>query len=233
MPTRPRIGVTARSPLALAVYSRCIELAGGQVMVLDPWMPRQELRRSWDALEGILLPGGAGIAWLWRRRQVIPLHRRDGGWFGVASADVQLARWALVEDRPILGVCRGAQMMALAAAGRLDRDVPHHQLRGVYPAHQIRVAHGSRLYEVLGSDCLPVNSRHRKAVRSLPADSGLAVAAWSAEDGVVEGIEGQGRGFALGVQFHPENLVDFHEPSRRLFLRFVEACRRHGRRRIG
>lgn len=116
-------------------------------------------------------------------------------------------------------------MMTLAVQGRLDRDVPGHQLRDVYPAHQIRTAPGSRLRELLGAEQVPVNSRHHRAASVLPTGCGLVVTAWSAEDGVVEGIESANGHFAVGVQFHPEDLVEFHEPSRRLFRSFVAACR--------
>jgi putative glutamine amidotransferase len=225
--TAPRIGLTARSPRALAPYRRGIELGGGQPVVLDPWTPRPELHRLYESLDGILLPGGAGIAWIWRRH-----HRRTGvasprpaGWSELESADVHLARWAVADDRPILGICRGIQMLALAVEGHLDREVPGHRLKGVYPAHQMELARGSRLREVLGASSMPVNSRHYRAVRSIPAISGFRATAWAAQDGVVEGIECTARTFAVGVQFHPEGLLDFDEPSRRLFREFVAACR--------
>jgi len=228
--TTPRIGLTARSPHALTPYRRGIESTGGQPVVLDPWLPRAELRRLYESLDGVLLPGGAGIAWVWHhhRRQNGASPHRESGWSDLDSADVQLARWALADSRPILGICRGIQMMALAVDGHLNRSVSGHQLNGAYPAHEIEIAPGSRLQDVLGCSRIPVNSRHYRAVRRLPPGSGLAVTAWSAKDGVVEGIEADGRTFALGVQFHPESLIDFDEPSRRLFLWFVAACRRNG-----
>jgi putative glutamine amidotransferase len=212
----------------LTPYRRGIESTGGQTVVLDPWLPRAELRRLYESLDGVLLPGGAGIVWVWHHRQNGTSPHRASGWSDLDSADVQLARWALADNRPILGICRGIQMMALAVDGHLNRSVPGHQLNGVYPAHDIEIAPGSRLRDVLGSSRMPVNIRHYRAVRMLPPGSGLAVTAWSTEDGVVEGIETDGRAFALGVQFHPESLIDFDEPSRRLFLCFVAACRRNG-----
>ncbi len=226
---RPRVGMTARSPRALAPCQRSVEMAGGQSVILDPRLPRPELRRLYDSLDGLLLPGGAGIAWFWRRhRRSGAAPHRDPGWSELDCSDVHLARWALAEGKPVLGLCRGSQMMALAAGGGLDRDVAGHQLGELYPAHQIRVAAGSRLREALGADLVAVNSRHSRAVRTLPAGCGLHFSAWSEQDGVVEGLEGDDGTFAVGVQFHPENLVEFDEASQGLFRSFVEACRRGG-----
>ncbi len=221
--------MTARSPRALAPCPRSVEMAGGQPLVLDPRLPRPELHELYDSLDGVLLPGGAGIAWFWRhhRRNGAALHR-EGGWSELDSCDVHLARWALGEGKPVLGLCRGIQMMALAVGGKLDRDVPGHQLGEIYPAHQLRVAAGSRLREALGADVVAVNSRHSRAVRTLPSGCGLHSSAWSERDGVVEGLEGDDGAFAVGVQFHPEDLVEFDEASQGLFRGFVAACRRGG-----
>ena len=226
----PRIGLTARSPRALVAYRRSLEVSRGQPVILAPWTPRPTLRQLYDTLDGVLLPGGAGIAWLWRQH-----HRSSGtpsrpreSWSELESADLQLARWALADRRPILGICRGIQMMALAVDGRLDRAVPGHRLEDAYPAHEIDVAPDSRLREILGARRMPVNSRHYRAVLSLPPESGLLPTAWAVGDGVVEGLEARDGVFAVGVQFHPENLVDVDAASRRLFERFVAACQRGG-----
>ena len=119
-------------------------------------------------------------------------------------------------------------MMALAVRGELARDIPHHELPD-FPAHDVRVEPGSRLRDLLGETRLAVNSRHKRAIAHLPAASQLRQTAWSVGDGVVEGIEGVGSSFAVGVQFHPEDLVDIHTPSRNLFAAFVAAC---GERRV-
>jgi putative glutamine amidotransferase len=223
---KPRIGLTERSPKALRSIRHALEQAGGEPVVFGLLAPREELRRALDAVQGIVLPGGAGMDWIWRR------ERRPGGkvalgrfgWRDFQETDVLLARWSLEAGLPVLGLCRGAQMMALAVRGELARDVPHHELPD-FPAHDVRVEAGSRLRDLLGGSRVAVNSRHKRAVAHLPASSRLRESAWSVGDGVVEGIEGVGSTFAVGVQFHPEDLVDIHAPSRSLFAAFVAACR--------
>ncbi len=223
---KPRIGLTERSPKALRPIRHALEQAGGEPVIFGLLTPRNELRQALDSVQGIVLPGGAGMDWIWRR------ERRPGGKvatgrFGfrdLQETDVLLARWSLETGLPVLGLCRGAQMMALAVNGELARNIPHHELPD-FPAHDVRVAPGSRLRDLLGETRLAVNSRHKRAVAHLPARSSLRQSAWSVGDGVVEGIEGTGSSFAVGVQFHPEDLVDIHAPSRSLFAAFVAACR--------
>jgi len=224
--TKPRIGLTERSPRALRPILHALEQAGGDPVVFGLLSPREDLRRSLETVRGVVLPGGAGMDWIWRR------ERRPGGrvasgelgWRDFQGTDILLARWSLEAGIPVLGLCRGAQMMALADDGELARDVPHHELPD-FPAHDVMVEPGSRLRDCLGRSVLAVNSRHKRAVSSLPDTSRLRQTAWAVGDGVVEGIEGVGSAFAVGVQFHPEDLVDIDVPSRSLFATFVAACR--------
>lgn len=227
---KPRIGLTERSPKALRPIRHALEQAGGEPVIFSLLTPREDLRRALETVQGIVLPGGAGMDWIWRR------ERRPGGKVALGKfgfrdfqeTDVLLARWSLETGVPVLGLCRGVQMMALAVRGELARDIPHHELPD-FPAHDVRVEPGSRLRDLLGETRLAVNSRHKRAIAHLPAASQLRQTAWSVGDGVVEGIEGVGSSFAVGVQFHPEDLVDIHTPSRNLFAAFVAAC---GERRV-
>jgi putative glutamine amidotransferase len=229
MTGKPRVGLTERSPRALRPTLHALEQAGAEPVVFPLLSPRDELRRALDGVHGVVLPGGAGMDWIWRR------ERRPGGrvvpgafgWREFQETDILLARWCLEDGRPILGLCRGAQMMALAAGGELDRDVPFHD-HPHFPAHDVEVDASSRLHDALGRKHLAVNSRHKRAVARLPVGSALRLSAWAAGDGVVEGLESGDSGFAVGVQFHPEDLVDVHTPSRRLFAAFVAACRERG-----
>jgi putative glutamine amidotransferase len=143
------------------------------------------------------------------------------------QAELALARWALADGLPVLGVCRGIQTLNVAAGGTLYQDLES-QYPGAlfhacsppdYPrthrAHTIAVEPGSRLAGILGAREVSVNSRHHQAVKDLAP--GFAETA-RAPDGVIEGIEagharpGRGisardRGFAVGVQWHPESLA--------------------------
>ncbi len=144
-------------------------------------------------------------------------------------------------DFPLLAICRGAQVLNVAAGGTLVQDIPTavstdlpHSLREPRDtiAHEIRIASDSRLHEALGPAVDPscacrVNSRHHQSVGRLGQH---LVASATAPDGVIEGIEAPGASFCVGVQWHPENFWRTGE-FKPLFDAFVAAAReRHASR---
>jgi putative glutamine amidotransferase len=142
------------------------------------------------------------------------------------TAELALARWALAEGKPVLGICRGQQCLNVAAGGTLFQDIPSEVVGAldhrVEPrdarAHELAVEPDSRLADLLGATRTAVNSLHHQAVREVAP--GFVAVAW-APDGVIEGLERPDHPFAVSVQFHPEELVPGHEPSERLVQRFV------------
>ena len=151
--------------------------------------------------------------------------------------EIALARAALERGLPVFGICRGIQLLCVAAGGTLHQDIQadlpdaldHRYQDGrprAYPAHQVCVQADSRLGRILESapgELLPVNSMHHQAVDTPPP--GFAVVA-HASDGVIEAIEldGDTAQFALGVQWHPEELVPDYTRMTSLFAAFVQAC---------
>jgi putative glutamine amidotransferase len=191
----------------------------------------QLLRALYDRLDGLLLPGGADLDPVWYGE----VARPECGVEGVDPlrdrVELALTRWALADERPVLGICRGQQTLNVAAGGTLYQDVGHqvsgawrHQYLGERSelVHPIAVAPDSRLARVFGATEFRVNSIHHQAVARLAP--GLRDVA-HAPDGVIEGLEHAAHPFALAVQFHPEELTPDHEPSSRLFAAFVAACR--------
>lgn len=182
-------------------------------------------------LDGLLLAGGVDVAPAEYGEFPHPnLGRVDAL---RDTTELTLARWALAADLPILGICRGIQMLNVAAGGSLYQDVPA-QLpnagRHAYkpsespwevPTHHVRVAETSRLAHELGAHSMMVNSFHHQAVKQ-PA-TGLIPVAW-ADDGVVEGLEGPHQRFVIGVQWHPEGMFLTDPIARRLFAAFVAAA---------
>jgi len=204
-----------------------------------PWMvpllenDPETLRGIYDHLDGIFIAGGVDVD---------PTSYDAGrhelcGRTDLARDYVELmfARWALEDGKPVMGVCRGQQVINVAAGGTLVQDcgelfpgaLKHDYFPGAgwardYLAHDVRIAPGSRLHTAFGVEQAMVNSMHHQSVDRL--GEGLVATAW-ATDGMVEALEGTREGqFLVGVQWHPEMLIDTHEGTRKLFEAFIEAA---------
>lgn len=216
-------------------YSAALAAAGAIPVAIPLELPVHLLHALLDRLDGLCLAGGDdvdparyGEAPHPALGQVDPL--RD-------ETEIVLARRALATGRPILAICRGIQLLNVAAGGSLYQDIPAQlpaasrhafklaEVGWAYQAHRVRLAAGSRLAAILGSDELWTNSFHHQSVKQ-PGD-GLLPVAW-AEDGVIEGIEAADHRFAIGVQWHPEGAFRSDPFSQRLFAAFVEASRPEG-----
>jgi gamma-glutamyl-gamma-aminobutyrate hydrolase PuuD len=251
---KPRIGITSGlgSPAwreggaTWRPYAEAIERAGGVPVHLDARTLGRE-RAVLSELHGMLFPGGKDIdlhrypnppalngddaETVMRRHRMRPEPDRD-------AYELPLLREAIQRDMPLLGICRGCQVLNVALGGRLILDIGIElspaQSHASQPApdgpdsshHPLLIDPESFLAGVLPPDRFDrCNSRHHQAVRvddALP----VRIAAVSPEDGVVEAIEVPGRRWAVGVQWHPEHPADhevreLYEP---LFRAFVIAC---------
>ena len=227
---RPVIGITTYvEPASWAVwhdteavllpytYVRMVTAAGGQPVLLPPDGLDGDVLR---VLDGLVLSGGADIDPALYGQAPGPLTEtrpaRDAGEAAVLAA-------ALDRDLPVLGVCRGMQLLAAAAGGRLEQHLPdvlghekHRPAPGVYGTHEVRFAAGSRIAGLMGDDT-EVNSYHHQGV----ADPGSLTATGWSDDVVIEALEDPRRRFLLGVQWHPEYARDV-----RLFAALVAAADR-------
>jgi putative glutamine amidotransferase len=210
-------------------YVRAVERAGGIPLLIPPLADEASLEAVCARLDGLLLSGGADIAPACYGEEPIPECQvpepeRD-------ALELVLARWSLEHGLPTLGICRGMQLLNVASGGTLYQDIatqqpeaqPHEcsALPRDTRAHTIRVRSDARLAAILGTTEHPVNSLHHQAVREL--GRGVQVVA-QAPDGIAEGMEFPEHPFAVAVQFHPEELEQTDEVSRRLFAAFVRAC---------
>ncbi|HYE00089.1 MAG TPA: gamma-glutamyl-gamma-aminobutyrate hydrolase family protein [Alphaproteobacteria bacterium] len=207
-------------------YADAVAAAGGLPVALphEPELAAEMLAR----LDGLVVTGGAfdldpalyGAAQ--RHPSVTTKDRRTAG-------ELALVRGALARDMPVLGICGGMQLLAVAAGGTLIQHIPdavpgalaHEQPNPRHEAgHAVRIVPGTRLHRIAGTEELAVNSAHHQAVAAPGPD---AVVSARAPDGVAEAVELPGRRFALGVQWHPE----FHisPADARLFTALTEACR--------
>ena len=237
----PLIGITTDSPASPDradldwLHSRIVQAVatgGGLPVVIPPGLAGAALRglgRA-DRLDGVVLPGGGDVD---PARYGAPPHPAAGGLDPARDeAELALAGWAVADGRPLLGICRGTQVLNVALGGTLYGDVGDHPgaARHAFSpglpmdllAHSVAVVGGTRLAWVLGASEVPVNSLHHQACRSLAP--GLLAAAWS-PDGLVEAVEAPGHPFAVAVQWHPECLAP-GLPMQHLFAALVEAAGR-------
>jgi putative glutamine amidotransferase len=230
----PRIGLTTyrevaawgvwQSPADLlpVSYAAGIAAAGGVPMLLPPGAAedRAVVEAVLDGVGGLLLTGGADIDpasyGAERHPSTGPARADRDAW------ELALARAAELRGMPVLGVCRGMQILAVSHGSSLVQHLPdvvgddsHCPTVGAHGRHDVKVAAGSRLAGIVG-DRIQVATYHHQSVAA--PTPGLEVTAW-ADDGTVEALERPGDGFTLGVQWHPE-VVGGEE----LFRAFVEAC---------
>lgn len=211
-------------------YPRAIELAGGAPILIPLQLGEETLRAIFARLDGLLLAGGIDVHPSEYAEQVEPYCgeidvTRD-------AIELRLVHWATEKGTPILGICRGIQGLNVAAGGTLYQDIPaqvenslRHDYRKGEPynlrAHSIEIDPQSRLAHALGDTHVEVNSLHHQSIKAVAP--GFRVIA-RAPDGVIEGIEATNDYFALGVQFHPEWLLDDARMVR-IFEEFVNASR--------
>jgi gamma-glutamyl-gamma-aminobutyrate hydrolase PuuD len=211
-----------------ATYPRAIEDAGGVPVLIPPLADGRGLQTVLASLDGLVLPGGADLDPSYYGE---PPHPKTHVLPHIDELELAAARWAREASVPTLGICRGQQTLNVAFGGRLIQHLDGHRQGEPRDAltHLLRVREDSRLARIFEATAFDVNSHHHQAVPSDGLGTGLRPVAWS-PDGVVEGLEAEDHPWLLAVQFHPEDLVGFHEPSQRLFRAFVSACRQHTRR---
>ncbi|PYP16469.1 MAG: gamma-glutamyl-gamma-aminobutyrate hydrolase [Gemmatimonadetes bacterium] len=242
----PVIGITTQTLEAIPdQLPRCWIMSQRYVQVLTsagaiPWViPLLEgneaaLRRIYERLDGLFLPGGVDVdPAAYGEPRTTLCGRTDAArdW-----TELLLSRWALADRKPVLAVCRGAQLINVAVGGSLYQDVTAQHPEAIkhdhFPvggrrrdelAHEVHLAPGSRLQRLLATESLAVNSMHHQGIARLAP--GLVPVATS-PDGLIEGVEAANGQFLIGVQWHPEDLVDVDPRMARLFAAFIEAARR-------
>jgi putative glutamine amidotransferase len=194
-----------------AAYVRAVTAAGGVPIVLSPLMGHSLAARALEGVDGLVLTGGEDVDPAWYETAPHPKLNppsRERDLF-------ELALFAAARQRelPVLGICRGIQLVNVALGGTLYQDLPserpgivNHDPQGVRTdrSHDVRLEPGSLAAGALGSATLRVNSFHHQAVRDLAPK--LIASGWS-EDGLIEVVEGaEGQPWLLAVQWHPEEM---------------------------
>lgn len=218
----PRMSTDPEPTVAQSKYIESLARAGARMRWIELSDHEQAVQ---DALtcDGLLLPGGGDMDPKFYGQARIPACGepnllRD-------AAEPLLLRAFLAADKPVLGICRGIQVMNAVLGGDLYQDIkpfehlPHNDHWA--KVHTVTVRRGTLLSRILGQDTVLVNSQHHQAVDRVAP--GFTLAALS-EDGIVEAIEKPDARFCLGVQWHPEWLSDADPAMQGLFDAFVNAC---------
>ncbi|HIZ76894.1 MAG TPA: gamma-glutamyl-gamma-aminobutyrate hydrolase family protein [Firmicutes bacterium] len=191
-------------------YGDALEQLGGIPIYLQPG--KEAFLSPW--IDGVMLTGGGDpMASLFGEAKItesaVPDVRRD-------LFEIQVVRHCVEKNIPLLGICRGMQMINIALGGDIHQDITRcygssleHRQQGNYhiPSHRIRIVEKSHLHRLWNRNSLMVNSCHHQCVRRL--GKGLVASAY-ADDGVIEALEGQG---IMAVQYHPERMYPRLEES--------------------
>jgi putative glutamine amidotransferase len=242
--TRPVIAITTQTleeipdelPRCWIMGQRYVKTltASGAVPWTVPLLDDPEtLREIYDRVDGIFLPGGVDVD----PESYNEIRRHECGRVDPDRdrTEIMLSDWAMKEGKPILAVCRGAQLLSVAGGGSLYQDLaaeyPGAIKHDYFPlagartrrdlVHRVHVVADTRLSKLIGSESLLVNSMHHQGIKELAP---TLVASAFAPDGLIEGVESDDDNFVVGVQWHPEDLADSDPVMRGLFDAFVDAA---------
>jgi putative glutamine amidotransferase len=206
-------------------------IKAGAIPVLLPLSMKDDLINLYiEKCDGLMVTGGPDV---------------DASYYGeinmVCNGDISpyrdvmelaLIKKAVLTNKPILGICRGLQMINVAMGGTLYQDI-NEQIKDIqlikhsqsaprwYASHKIKIKKNSFIWEVFDTEQVSVNSFHHQCVKGIAP--GFDITAWS-EDGIAEAIECTNTMFALGVQWHPEDLWKENNNQLKLFEKFVDKC---------
>jgi putative glutamine amidotransferase len=216
-------------------YTDAVIAAGGLPQVFPATTSREVIAEAVERCDGVLMTGGDDIdPKLYAKdlpealaKTVGPVEPDRDAWETVMIAEI------FQRQKPLLGICRGHQMLNVALGGTLVVDIPtqmpkalnHRRMdKKMEPVHDVAIAEDSMLRQITGLQTLGVNSTHHQAIGQL-AQPLRSVA--TSPDGIIEAVELKDNGkapFLLAVQFHPERLIDKSEVFLQIFRSFIEAC---------
>jgi len=217
-------------------YVKAVNENGAHVIKITVDDNSDEIDRKLAMLDGILIPGGLDVHP--SRYNEKEFHKLEAVDPKLDELEFRVLKYARKMDLPVLGICRGCQILNVFYGGSLYQDIPS-QYKGktsiqhreqldllVYTHsvacyHDIQLERGTRLLQMLGNDTLEVNTYHHQAVKDIAP--GFIVNARSL-DGLVEGIEHKGNIFILGTQFHPEKMRDDRPVFNEIFKKFIRAA---------
>lgn len=210
-------------------YAASIEAAGGMPILLTN-LEEPVINHIVSLLDGVLLTGGSDVDPRYFDEEPLPqtgeiTPERD-------EFEIKLSKLVLKRNIPILAICRGIQVLNIAAGGTIYQDINSQYMKPIkhnqkaprwYGTHKINIGYNTKLYDILGVDNLRVNSFHHQAIKNTAKN--FIVNAKSS-DGIIEGIESVAHKFALGVQWHPECMWERNPKMLQLFKGFIDIAGR-------
>ncbi|WP_188454311.1 gamma-glutamyl-gamma-aminobutyrate hydrolase family protein [Virgibacillus oceani] len=235
---KPLIGITSSMELDETNYMinkdniNAIAGAGGMPVMLPYLLADEDVGQLASTIDGLYLTGGYDIDPTYFTEEPHPnlgtiIPSRD-------AFEIPLIQKMFELGKPVLAVCRGCQILNIAAGGDMYQDIYaqiHHELLqhnqnapSTHGSHLVNVCKGSLLHHLIGKETLKVNSRHHQANRAV-ADSFQI--SGKANDGIIEAIESIDLPFVLGLQWHPESMID-DKDSQKIFQGFITSCKQKG-----
>lgn len=229
---RPIIGITTaieENNMSLRPhYIEAVTDLGGVPLLLAKNDDEQSIKEQIEVLDGLYLTGGNDINPSTYNEEPHPKlekveHGRD-------EYEIEVIKHAFKRGIPILGICRGSQLLNSLTDGTMYQDleaqyegedlIQHKQESDRdYLQHSVLIEEGSRLHKIIGTDTIRVNSHHHQANKDV--DNKDFIVCGRAPDGVIEALEGTGNTFIMGLQFHPEDSYKFDEPSKKILEAFL------------
>jgi len=224
----------AKNRDALDEYRRAIEENGGRVIVIAPTQSLDVVVEALAQCDGLLVPGGIDVdPMFYGEPRYEYLEKTDAE---LDALEFRALRYAADHGLPVLGICRGHQLLNVFGGGSLIQDIPTQHTadenvghRGGTKRHPISIVEDSILHAIFRVTRIVVNTYHHQAVKQLAP--GFIVSART-DDGIVEGIERPGQRFVVGVQFHPEKMRDDAPGFNAIYARFVAEAARAKLRKV-
>ena len=220
-------------------YFAALALAGAAPLMV-PLLTKKEdaLRAIYERVDGVFLAGGVDVDPSSYNEDTLDVCGRTDE--DRDAVELMFTRWAIEDGKPLLGVCRGMQIINVACGGSLFQDVaaqgerlikhdyfPTQGFARDFLSHEASVTPGTKLHAIYQGDAIMVKSMHHQGIKKLGDSLEPSVIA---PDGLIEGLEGKNGKYLIGVQWHPEMLIESDEGTKRLFDSFVEASAAYANR---
>lgn len=234
---RPIIGITSffedrnhsKHSMINYDYVKAVKISKGLPLILPIITEKELIDQYINIIDGLIFSGGQDIMPILYGENSI--DRVDNTCRNRDKFELSLFEKAYEKRVPMLGICRGMQLINVALGGTLYQDINNqiensaiHRLQGINVNenhHRVKIIKASTLYNIISKENIEVNSIHHQSLKDI--GKGLKVTAYS-HDGIIEGIESLERDFLIGVQWHPERLIDKYPIFRKIFEAFVKKC---------